>query len=73
LTSLELDVFGTRVRAVRDEGRWSLFYLGADGKKRPATDLLVPDSVTESELEGYLADLCHEWASETHPEVTRLE
>jgi hypothetical protein len=28
---------------------------------------------TALEIEQYLADLCHEWASEQHPHVTPLD
>jgi hypothetical protein len=71
--AVTLDVFGRRVLAVRIENGWSLFYVGSDGKRRPAQDIFVPGAVTESELAEYLADLCHEWASEKHPQVTRIE
>ena len=67
---IELDVFGRRLLAIRREGSWTLFYPGPDGKRRPASDLLVPDHIgTEAELAEYLAELCHEWASRESPEV----
>ncbi len=66
-------MFGKRVLAVRHEDAWSVFYVGPDGKRRPATDIFVPGGVTEPDLVEYLADLCHEWASEKHPEVRRLD
>ena len=71
--SVTLDVFGRRVLAVRLDSGCSLFYVGSDGKRRPAQDIFVPSAVTESELAEYLADLCHEWASPRHPGVTRVE
>lgn len=73
MRSITLDVFGRRVLVVRSEDRWSVFYLGNEGKRRPATDIFVPASVTESQLQQFVADLCHEWASELYPQVERLD
>jgi hypothetical protein len=72
MRSIKFDVFGRRVLAVRSETGWQLFYLGADGKRRPATDIVVPGDVRESDLDQYLGDLCHEWATEHNPTVERL-
>jgi hypothetical protein len=69
---IELNVFGRRLLVLRIGKSWSVFYRGSDGKRRPASDILVPDSVEEADLVGYLADLCHEWASKEHPSVIRL-
>ena len=71
--SIRLDVFGRKVLAVKSEDGWQLFYSSADGKRRPADDLVVPPFVAESEMVSFLEDLCHEWASDTHPEVQRLD
>ena len=70
--SIRLNVFGRQVLAVKSEDGWRLFYSSADGKRRPADDLIVPPFVAESEVVSYLEDLCHEWASDRHPEVQRL-
>ncbi len=58
---------------MRGANAWSVFYVGPDGKKRPAKDIIVPFAVAESELVEYLADLCHEWASARFPDVTRTD
>ena len=71
--SLLFDVFGRTVLVVASQGGWSAFYVGVEGKRRPARDLVVPGDITEEEMEQYLGDLCHEWASHRHPEVKRLE
>ncbi len=72
-SSLRLDVFGREVVAVLTDDGWTTYFVGADGKRRPVRDLLVPPTVGESELPGYLPDLCHEWASEEHPNVRRID
>ncbi len=54
------------------ENGWAVFYLGDEGKSRPATDIVIPSDINESEIEQYLDDLCHEWATEKHPNIKRL-
>jgi len=71
--SLRLDVFGRHVLVERHGGAWRAYYLGAEGKRRPADDLLIPDELSEAQIAGYLSDLCHEWASERHPAVSKIE
>ena len=70
--SIKLDVFGKTVLAMRTSDGWSVFYLSDDGKRRPAHDIVVPDFVNESEIENFLADLCHEWATEKNKNVRRM-
>jgi hypothetical protein len=70
---MKFDVFG-RLILVADSGNgWAVFYLGVEGKKRPAADIVVPAEIPESEIEQYLGDICHEWATEQHPYVKRLD
>ncbi len=33
---IRLDVFGRRVELARSDDKWKAFYLGSEGKKRPA-------------------------------------
>ncbi|MCP5153717.1 MAG: hypothetical protein H6983_06105 [Ectothiorhodospiraceae bacterium] len=67
---IDLDVFGRRVRVERDGDRCAL-YLGNDGKRRPAPEIVVPPDLPAAEVERHVADLCHEWATPRHPEVRR--
>jgi hypothetical protein len=60
---MKFDVFGTIVKVVDREGSWKVFYIGNEGKKRLAGDIVIPSSVSESELAEYLADIRHEYAS----------
>ena len=71
--SIKLDVFGRQVLTIRSDEGWRLFYLSADGKRRPVDDIMVPAFVTESEIVSFLADLCHESATDKHPEVRRID
>jgi hypothetical protein len=73
MNSIKINVYGRMVTVEKTDDGWAVFYPGADGRRRPAEDLVIPDFIGESELENYLSDLCHEWASARHPAVRRLE
>ena len=68
----KFDVFGRVVLIEKTQNGWASFFAGSDGKRRPA-DLVIPGSLKPQELAGYLDDLCHEWATERHPVVRRLD
>ena len=70
---ITLDVFGRKMMIQKSATGWQIFYMSADGKRRPADDIMVPDFVTETELVEFISDLCHEWATEKHPGVRRIE
>jgi hypothetical protein len=70
---IKLDVFGTLVLAIHSKDGWEMFYLSEDGKRRLATEIFVPNFVKETEIENYIEDICHEWATEKHPNVRRLD
>lgn len=69
---MKLDVFGRHVEVTRRNGTWLVFYLGNEGKKRIATDIAIPAEIGDNDVIGYVADLCHEWASQRHPNVKKL-
>ena len=68
---LRFEVYGTRVAIERRGDAWLAWFLGADGKRRPA-GFQVPDFVAERELCQYLADLFHEAATPTQGNVRQL-
>ena len=72
-TPIKLHVYGKHVLAMRTNEGWSMYYLSDDGKRRPAFEIFVPESVSESEIENFLADIYHEWATEKNPIVRRLK
>jgi len=57
-----LNVFGKKIEVVRNGDLWQVFYIGNEGKKRVARDIVIPRSLPESEIVEYVADICHEWA-----------
>jgi len=72
VTPLKLDVFGRMVLIERCADGWEVFYLGSEGKRRLAEDIFIPSTILEGELERYVADLCHEWATSRNPSVVRI-
>jgi pimeloyl-ACP methyl ester carboxylesterase len=65
------NVFGTLVAVTGEPGAWRAFYLGVEGKRRPA-DFIIPDDVSGAELREYLADLFHENATPRNNDVRVL-
>lgn len=70
---MKFDVFGRVVEVLRAGDRWSAYYLGGEGKRRPARDIVIPSDLDEPEIRRYLDDLCHEWATPENPQVTPLD
>ena len=72
MNSLRFNVFGRRVLVTESESGWTVFYLG-EGTRIPAADIKLPPDILESEIEQWLDDICHEWATAQHPIVERLD
>ena len=70
---IKFDVYGKRISVMATGTGWDIYYTGDQGKMRPASDIMIPDFIAESEIEQYLADLCHEWASDKYPNVRRVK
>jgi hypothetical protein len=45
--AIKLNVFGRLMLAGRAASGWELFDFGNDGKRRRATDIVVPDFISE--------------------------
>ncbi len=69
---MKFDVYGRQIEIVKRDSRWRVFYLGGEGKKRIAHDIMIPSHLGEGELPDYLADLCHEWSREGNDRVLKL-
>jgi len=63
MKSIKFSVYGRDILVVDNDSGWTAFYPGTEGKRRPATDIVIPPDLPEEELAQYLEDLCHEWAS----------
>ncbi len=73
MKTLKFDVFGRPLQVVETKNGWQAFYTGADGKRRPARDIVIPADLEESEIEQYLDDLCHEWGNAHANRVRRID
>ena len=70
---MKLDLYGQAIEVSRASDGWKVFYLDGDGKKRAATDVVIPHDIDASEVCSYLDDLCHERATPAHPCVVPLD
>ena len=68
---LVFDVFGRRIGVTRAAGQWVTMELGSEGKHRPAK-VTIPEWVEEDGLLRFLADIFHESASPSRPDVVFL-
>lgn len=71
MKELRFNIFGALIAMTGSSGAWQAFYLGTDGKRRPA-GFVVPSDVTEHRLCEYLADLYHENATPRNPNAVQL-
>ena len=67
---MKLNVYGQQIEIIRKDEQWIVFYLGNEGKKRLANDIIIPTHVKEELVIEYVIDLCHEWATPNNSEVT---
>jgi len=70
---MKFDVFGRQMIVERQGGKWQLFRCGAEGKRAPVHEVVIPDSLAEHEIRQYLDAMFHEYATERHPDVKVLE
>lgn len=67
------DVYCRIVVIERGHGQmWLAYWQGADGKRGKA-DFPVPSRLSPADLENYLEELFHEWATPERPAIIRLE
>ena len=64
-------VFGKLIAVTGQAGARQAFFLGPEGKRRPA-DFIIPRDIADSELAEYLGDLFHEDATPRYNTVERL-
>jgi len=69
--TLQFDVYGQRMVVEYSIDSWKAYYLGEDGKRRPA-DVTIPSHYTVSDIAQYLDDFCHESITEKHPKVRKI-
>jgi hypothetical protein len=72
MSEFRFNVFGKFILVDTASGGWNSFYLGPDGKRRPA-DFVIPEFISAEDLEQYLGDLFHECATPLNNDVKRIE
>lgn len=71
---LRIHVYGRQLFADRGPNGWMLSQGGTEGKRRPFTEIVVPDEVvTPADLLRYLQDVYHESAKPGRDTATLTE
>ena len=70
---VRLRAYGRRLDVERIDGEWRGFYVGVEGKRRPATDIASPADTPPDAVATAIADLLHEWATPRYPDVEVLD
>ncbi|MDR7270389.1 hypothetical protein J2X20_003047 [Pelomonas saccharophila] len=65
------NVFGRLFDIERRGEQWLALYVGNDGKRAPA-GFVIPEFVTDGELEQFLFDLFHEQAAYKKGSISRV-
>lgn len=73
MANYRFDVYGREVLIEQEKDHWTAYYIGTDGKRRSATDIVIPTSIEEADLAQHLSDLFHECATEERPDVCRID
>ena len=69
---MKLNVYGRKIEIIRKQSQWTVFYLGNEGKKRTAYDIIIPEELKENEIENYIEDLLHEWATPLNNKIFHI-
>jgi hypothetical protein len=70
---MKLNVYGKKIEVTKISGKWTVFYIGNEGKRRTAYDIVIPDELKENEIKNYLEDLLHEWVTPLNNEIVESE
>lgn len=73
LNVMKFNAYGNKIEVVKSSDNWVIFYLGNEGKKRTAHDILIPPEVKEEEIKNYLEDLLHEWARPGNNTIEQID
>ena len=68
---MKIDLYGRDIEVIRRSASrgeyWQVCHLGGEGKKRPAPEIVIPETVDLEDVLDYLSDIYHEDASEERP------
>ena len=70
--TLKFNVFGKIMSVERKNHEWVLFVDSSTGFKNQINDVVIPNDLKEDNLESFLDDMYHEWATVENPKVERI-
>ncbi|MCG8687580.1 MAG: hypothetical protein MI892_22080 [Desulfobacterales bacterium] len=70
---MKYNVFGRSIEIIKSDEKWKVFILGRGGKRQPAHNIFIPSDIAEKDIENWLEDLLHEWASPQNDKIIKLK
>lgn len=70
---MKLNAYGRKIEIVKSGEKWKVFFLGEEGRKRIADDIIVPSDLKRRDLKNYIEDLLHEWATAKNNQVMEIK
>ena len=70
---MKFNIYRRKIEILKVLNGWGVLYLGNDGKKRIAHDIIFPTDLNENKIIGYLEDLLHEWATSKNSQISKIE
>jgi len=70
---IKFNVFGKLMSVLRKEQQWQLFSESDTGLRSRVYDVMIPNDIELSDMATYLDDIYHEYSSDKHPHVIKLD
>ncbi|WP_260679255.1 hypothetical protein [Thalassomonas sp. M1454] len=70
---IKFNVFGKKMSVVKKDQQWLLFNESDTGMRSRVYDVVIPQDLDIAELATYLDDIFHEYSSDKHPKVVKLD
>jgi len=71
--TIKFNVFGKLMSVLRKEQQWQLFSESDTGLRSRVYDVMIPNDIELSDMATYLDDIYHEYSSDKHPHVIKLD
>ncbi|MBQ4863057.1 hypothetical protein J8L98_15330 [Pseudoalteromonas sp. MMG013] len=69
---IKFNVFGKHMSVLRCGQEWQLYHESDTSLRVRVYDVVLPPELQQTELSSYLDDIYHEYASEKHPAVIKM-
>lgn len=70
---MKLNAYGRKIEIVKMADNWIVYFLGNEGKKRTAHDIIIPSEIVNNEIIQYLEDILHEWATSSNNQIIVID